>query len=511
MENRDNIIYHLNGYLPRKMSDFASPQLVFLEDTFEDQLVDSLHGHYNALNNHYSSKICLFIGISLEDRTLKHMLRLNAKKCFGHFHYVIQHMPNLDHEKNENFQTHKASETKANFDTYNLFMMYLTSEEINTLMEMLQLGFDDFNAICNKIKKAMKFFIMGSVAAGKSTVVSQFKCFKTYDEWLEDMPDGMDKAPRDLDKKNEKKIDNWIAEQIWRKNANIDLTTKSNLPCILIIDRTPIDAFAFFSNDINISDGNENEEEKSKRTKQLDLLWKKKAILHLSKKGADQSLVGGKIIFLQGEVHEMVKRAKQKFRGHKKNDLQIQQNEILHLIKGARHKYKDKSVYIINVTNKNIEQVAKEVARVIYFEEYAEVNFQNILDSIAKKGEPFMKNKIYLAAPLFSEAEKTFNKQLKQKLLIDFDVYLPQEDGMLIVDLVKEGISFFHASRMIFNTDISAINDSDILLIVLDGRAVDEGAAVELGFAYSKGKRCIGYSTDPRCLLPDGQNPMISC
>lgn len=49
------------------------------------------------------------------------------------------------------------------------------------------------------------------------------------------------------------------------------------------------------------------------------------------------------------------------------------------------------------------------------------------------------------------------------------------------------------------------------MLIILDGRTVDEGAAMELGVAFSKGKTCIGYSTDPRTLLPNGQNPMISC
>ncbi|MDR3543678.1 MAG: nucleoside 2-deoxyribosyltransferase [Desulfosporosinus sp.] len=122
-----------------------------------------------------------------------------------------------------------------------------------------------------------------------------------------------------------------------------------------------------------------------------------------------------------------------------------------------------------------------------------------------------MNRKIYLAAPLFSEAEKNFNVQLKQTLSSHFNVYLPQEDGMLIVDLVKSGVSFSKASQMVFDADIRAINDSDILLIVLDGRTVDEGAAMELGYAFSKGKQCIGYSTDPRCLLPDGQNPMISC
>ena len=92
-----------------------------------------------------------------------------------------------------------------------------------------------------------------------------------------------------------------------------------------------------------------------------------------------------------------------------------------------------------------------------------------------------------------------------------FDVYLPQEDGLLVEDMVKNGVPFLLASQKVFYTDINAINKCDILLIILDGRTVDEGAAMELGVAFSKGKTCIGYSTDPRTLLPNGQNPMISC
>lgn len=122
-----------------------------------------------------------------------------------------------------------------------------------------------------------------------------------------------------------------------------------------------------------------------------------------------------------------------------------------------------------------------------------------------------MKRRIYLAAPLFSNAEREFNKKLKTQLSPTFDVYLPQEDGMLIVDLIKRGVSFEQASQQVFSADLAAINKCDVLLIVLDGRSVDEGAAMELGYAYSLGKVCIGLSTDPRTLLPNGQNPMISC
>jgi nucleoside 2-deoxyribosyltransferase len=47
------------------------------------------------------------------------------------------------------------------------------------------------------------------------------------------------------------------------------------------------------------------------------------------------------------------------------------------------------------------------------------------------------------------------------------------------------------------------------LLIVLNGRAVDEGAAFELGLAWSLGKLCFGFKDDFRQLVADGDNPMI--
>jgi nucleoside 2-deoxyribosyltransferase len=120
-----------------------------------------------------------------------------------------------------------------------------------------------------------------------------------------------------------------------------------------------------------------------------------------------------------------------------------------------------------------------------------------------------MKRRLYFAAPLFSEAERRFNSQAAAALGDAFQVYLPQEDGGLIVDLVRAGRPETEARRLIFGRDIAAIRNSDIVLIVLDGRSVDEGASFELGFAYALGKRCVGLQTDPRRLLPTGNNPMI--
>ncbi|MDD2319444.1 MAG: nucleoside 2-deoxyribosyltransferase [Geobacteraceae bacterium] len=120
-----------------------------------------------------------------------------------------------------------------------------------------------------------------------------------------------------------------------------------------------------------------------------------------------------------------------------------------------------------------------------------------------------LKKKLYLAGPLFSEAERKYNLYLKNILCSNYSVYLPQEDGNLLVNLVNNGSELSFASKMVFNRDIHEVNNCDILLLIMDGRSIDEGAAFELGYAYSLGKICLGLQTDVRRLLPFGNNPMI--
>ena len=117
---------------------------------------------------------------------------------------------------------------------------------------------------------------------------------------------------------------------------------------------------------------------------------------------------------------------------------------------------------------------------------------------------------VYMAGPLFNEAERSYNVYLKHLLEEYCDVYLPQQDGFLMDDLVSSGMSPHQACSTVFKNDINAVNRCDLLLILLDGRSVDEGAAVELGYAFALGKACVSLQTDFRRLAPFGNNPMIT-
>ena len=120
------------------------------------------------------------------------------------------------------------------------------------------------------------------------------------------------------------------------------------------------------------------------------------------------------------------------------------------------------------------------------------------------------RRRVYLAGPLFSDAERTFNSLVTQGLEEWADVYLPQRDGGLMSEMVKEGVASDVAACRVFRCDMGAIREADYLIAILDGRAIDEGVAFELGVGFCHSKRCIGLQTDSRRLAAWGNNPMIT-
>ncbi|WP_448108846.1 nucleoside 2-deoxyribosyltransferase [Pseudomonas azerbaijanoccidentalis] len=120
------------------------------------------------------------------------------------------------------------------------------------------------------------------------------------------------------------------------------------------------------------------------------------------------------------------------------------------------------------------------------------------------------KMSLYFAAPLFNKMELAYNESLAEDLSPFFDVFLPQKDGLLMRDLISGGISQDVAARMVFDADVQAMTEADIVLAVLHGAHIDEGVAFELGYCFAHGKRCIALQEDVRQALPTGNNPMIS-
>src|SRR5262249_26967231 len=117
--------------------------------------------------------------------------------------------------------------------------------------------------------------------------------------------------------------------------------------------------------------------------------------------------------------------------------------------------------------------------------------------------------RLYIAAPLFSPSELAFNDAIRDQLSACHEVHLPQRDGPIVAQLIEGGVRPSEAARRAYESDITAIKQCDVLIAVLDGRAIDEGVCVEIGFAKALGKHVIGFKSDMRRVLPWGNNPML--
>jgi nucleoside 2-deoxyribosyltransferase len=95
---------------------------------------------------------------------------------------------------------------------------------------------------------------------------------------------------------------------------------------------------------------------------------------------------------------------------------------------------------------------------------------------------------IYLAAPLFTQAEIDFNQKLADRLInAGYTVYLPQKECQKIID-----------PEVIFATCIRGLRGASVILIILDGADADSGSCFEMGYAHAKGIPIIGLRTDFR-------------
>jgi len=105
----------------------------------------------------------------------------------------------------------------------------------------------------------------------------------------------------------------------------------------------------------------------------------------------------------------------------------------------------------------------------------------------------FSRYRLYLAAPLFSAAERNYNHYLAELLRNNlFEVYLPQDTGD---DSHTRDRS---AHQCIFEQHLAALEATDVMVAVIDGADADSGTAWEMGYAFAKGIPVISIRTDFR-------------
>jgi nucleoside 2-deoxyribosyltransferase len=118
-----------------------------------------------------------------------------------------------------------------------------------------------------------------------------------------------------------------------------------------------------------------------------------------------------------------------------------------------------------------------------------------------------MAKPVYMAGPLFSEAERGFLEHLVEVLADSAGLdpathfFLPHRDS---------GELWEHPSQeKIFGLDMDHLDSASIVVGFLDGQDVDSGTCIELGYAYAQGKRIFGIITDFRAAHDTIERPNI--
>jgi nucleoside 2-deoxyribosyltransferase len=101
--------------------------------------------------------------------------------------------------------------------------------------------------------------------------------------------------------------------------------------------------------------------------------------------------------------------------------------------------------------------------------------------------------RVYFAAPLFSLQERDYNTACARVLEhAGYTVFLPQRDaGELGTNEDREGI---------YAADILGLTAADVVVAVLDHRALDEGTVYEIGYAQALGKPVVAICSCDRYL-----------
>jgi hypothetical protein len=328
------VIYHPNGFLPSRFDDGASADLVFDSDGFQDQLISAANGRYVHLSNHLSRNTCLLIGLSLDDTTLQSMLRQNAVTSPGHIHYFVHFVPAGAPLSEETRKTVFDS----NFTSYNLYTLFLDADGIRNLADLIRMSDSQFVRFQPNSRKLV-YYVVGSIGAGKSTAASNFRSLITYDEWIDERLPELARPQSAED--DASSIDSWIAEQFRKKNYALSECKEG----IHLVDRCPLDPLTFPG------------DKQAKATNLLTTMTHESAM----------TIAQGHVIMLDCDLDELKHRNSLK---HKYWD----DDKLSNLINEIDLVYRDVPKTVLCTRGRSIDEVAREIARIIFLADYKPVD-----------------------------------------------------------------------------------------------------------------------------------------
>ncbi len=345
------VIYHPNGFLPEKLTNGYSEHFVFTESAYQDQLLASMFGHYNTLFYLFARYTTLFIGSSLDDQNLRHLLHQNARINPGHYHYYVYYTESQMSEQE------KFAMRKAYFDMYNLIVLFLNDDGIKELAEWINADDYTFSEESHKLNLDTKYlyYISGSAGVGKTTALNYFQSFYTYNEWPDIKDENLDKRETDLQDDEREQLDRWISNQFRKKNTLIS----KNEEGIILIDRSPLDPLTYAL-----------EGKCADRAIELNKTYYQTCY--------DSTLAKGRILILKADPNITLNRLKKRASDNFDNEWIRQKECKFDRLFGTR------DVRFLDTSSLTKEEMVKAIGYIIFNEPYNVIDINKYLDDYCK-------------------------------------------------------------------------------------------------------------------------------
>lgn len=342
-----HVIYHPNGFLPRNLIESTDP-IVFTEESFADQLLQLNQNMESFLLNHFATKTCLLIGLSLNDPNLKHLLRRSATANPGQCHYYV-----CFYDEETINEDAKAAIRYANFQVYNLITLFLNREELKAFGELLSMDEEELRQGAEEASIELKYvyYITGPMGVGKSTCLANLYSLTTYDEWSQERLPALAKDRHELVDAEDKEVRDWLGYEFYLKNWNL---SESKIG-VHLVDRPPLDPLAFT-----------NRSEWAQRANE-----QKDAV---TRGAAERPIQSGHVILLLGEPGELQGRIIAQNKLSAERTLQENQ-KFLEIIYDMEN-----GVTKIDTRTMSVSEVVHQIAGIIHLEDYSPAGLHDRLE-----------------------------------------------------------------------------------------------------------------------------------
>lgn len=359
------VIYHINGKLPREGLRGRSEHVLLTEDAFADILLSPNSQDADFVINQFAVRTFLLLGVSLTDNSLKNLLRSAAKRNPANHHFIIY----FEEEGQSKSKEVRKDLFDANLHVYNLISTFLNREEIKALIQMLSLEvkdaeFEDQLRHIAKVKIDRKYYLVGSVAAGKSSTLEALRCFTTHEEWKGRVPAEMYLKDETLSDEQQKNVDQFLYPQLTQKNRRMS----SEYPAIRVMDRAYLDLFAFSKSAV---------ENKGKAVR-----------LKEEVEGWGGHFQDGQIIFLTASEEAFKERlAKRALPSGDEKKIQFDPETLIAQEAKLKKIYNPEEASTFNTSEMDAGETVKKIARAILLDSYTSFDFSSRLDQICKDGD----------------------------------------------------------------------------------------------------------------------------